>query len=111
MIGMSATSGRRLETLDHLRQSIRDILTTPIGSRVMLREYGSLLFALIDAPMDKATVLDIIQATAGAIGRWEPRVRVERVEVSDMVPGQIELNIDLRYLQTGQPIRMEGIVV
>jgi hypothetical protein len=111
MIGMSATTGLALGTLDHLRQSIRDILATPIGSRVMLREYGSLLFALVDAPLDRVTVLDIIQATAGAIGRWEPRVRVERVEVSAATPGHIELALDLRYLQTGQPVRLEGIVV
>lgn len=111
MIGMSATTGLGLITLDHLRQSIRDILTTPIGTRVMLREYGSMIFSLTDAPMDRVTVLDIIQATAAAIGRWEPRVRVERVEVSAASPGQIELSLDLRFLQTGEPVRLEGIVV
>ena len=111
MIGMSASTGRSLETLAHLRQSIADILTTPIGSRVMLREYGSALYALVDAPMDAVTVLDIIQATAGAIGRWEPRVGVERVEVSAAEPGSITLDLDLRYLDTGQPVRLEGIVV
>jgi len=111
VIGMSATTGRGLTTIEHLRQSIRDILTTPIGSRVMLREYGSLLPYLVDAPMDKATVIDIIQATAGAIARWEPRVRVERVDVADATPGHIEIAIDLRYIETGQSVRMEGIIV
>lgn len=39
MNGISATTGRPLSGIDHLRQSIRDILTTPIGSRVMRRLY------------------------------------------------------------------------
>ena len=47
---MSRTTGQRLEPLAHLRQSIGDILSTPIGSRVMRREYGSLVPALIDKP-------------------------------------------------------------
>lgn len=31
MSGMNLTTGRAVADLDHLRQSIRDILTTPIG--------------------------------------------------------------------------------
>ena len=32
MNGMDATTGRRLSGIDHLRQSIRDILTKSLGS-------------------------------------------------------------------------------
>lgn len=108
MTGMSATTGRRLDDATHIRQSVRDILHTPIGTRVMRREYGSLLFALVDAPMDRVTVLDIIQATAGAIGRWEPRVAVQRVAVEEAQPGRVTINLDLLVRATGAPIRMLG---
>jgi len=111
MIGMHTLTGLPMATMDHVRQSIEDILSTPIGSRVMRREYGSWLYALVDAPMDAVTVLDIIQASAGAIGRWEPRVSVSRVEVTDASPGAIELAVDLIYLVNGTPIRLEGIVL
>lgn len=111
MIGMSTTTGRAIGTLDHIRQSIGDILSTPIGTRVMRREYGSLLPYLVDAPMDKATVIDIIQASAGAIARWEPRVRVDRIEIEEAEPGQITLAIDLEVLVTGVVARMEGLSV
>lgn len=111
MTGMSATTGRGLTTLEHLRQSIHDILITPIGSRVMRREYGSLLFALVDAPLDRVVVLDLIQATAAAIGRWEPRVRVETVQVQSAGEGQIELTVDVRYLLDGTRVRLEGMLV
>ena len=47
MIGMARTSGAILTGDAHLAQSVADILTTPIGSRVMRREYGSLLFELV----------------------------------------------------------------
>ena len=50
-MGMNVLNGRSLTGLDHLKQSIADILNTPIGSRVMRRDYGSKLFSLIDAPL------------------------------------------------------------
>lgn len=109
--GMSAQTGLAIDVLTHLRQSITDILSTPIGTRVMRREYGSALFALVDAPLDGVTVLDIIQATAGAIGRWEPRVRVERVQVQSAQPGVIVLDLELRYLLDGSLVTLEGVRV
>jgi len=111
MIGMSTTTGRAIGTLEHIRQSIGDILSTPIGTRIMRREYGSLLPYLVDAPMDKGTVIDIIQASAGAIARWEPRVRVDRIEIEEAAPGQIALAIDMEVLATGVVARMEGLAV
>ncbi|WP_296699773.1 GPW/gp25 family protein [Thiocapsa sp. UBA6158] len=108
---MSATTGRRLDVLSHLRQSITDILSTPLGSRVMRREYGSLLPDLVDAPLDGVTVLDIIQATAGAIGRWEPRVSVQRVAVRALDAGSVEMDLDLMWRADGGALRLEGLLI
>ena len=108
---MSRDTGRTLDVMSHIRQSIQDILTTPLGTRVMRREYGSLLFALTDAPMDRVTVLDIIQASVSAIRRWESRVAVDRIQVTDVTEGHITLALDIRYLPDGAPARLEGIVV
>ena len=36
-LGMSRHSGMAIEDLDHIRQSVSDILQTPVGSRVMRR--------------------------------------------------------------------------
>ena len=49
-IGMSRTDGRSLTDEEHISQSLSDILRTPVGSRVMRREYGSLLPDMIDQP-------------------------------------------------------------
>ena len=111
MYGISATNGRGLGGIDHLRQSIRDILTTPIGSRVMRRSYGSRLFELIDAPYSAATRLAIIAATAEALMTWEPRIEVESVVLRSYTPGHIAIDLTGRYLPEGREITLEGIEV
>jgi phage baseplate assembly protein W len=71
--GFNRETGEVLRDFDHVRQSIGVILTTPIGSRVMRREFGSELFDLIDRPMTDRVILAIYAAAVMAIARWEPR--------------------------------------
>ena len=92
---MDGTTGRRLTGLDHLRQSIRDILTTPVGSRVMRRDYGSELFQLIDQPGHKANLLRLYAATIEALLRWEPRIKPSRVQMESIdEQGRVTLALD-----------------
>ncbi len=111
MAGMSATTGRTLRGYDHLRQSVRDILTTRIGTRVMRRDYGSRLPDLVDAPLNAEGRLDLYVATAEALARWEPRLDLDRVTSSADVDGRVELTIVARYLPEGREITLEGIEV
>lgn len=112
MIGIDNSNGRSLAGIDHLKQSIRDILLTPIGTRVMRRDYGSRLFELIDAPMNGQTIIDIIAATAEALDRWEPRIVLERVVLDDGVAsGRIALTLFGKYRPDGQPIKLDGIIL
>ena len=95
MIGVSGSTGRELGGIDHLRQSIADILTTPLGSRVMRRDYGSLLPELIDQPFNDATRLRLFGATALALMRWEPRIRLIRVQLfQGVAAGSYTLDLD-----------------
>ncbi len=99
MSGMHRRGGRVVDGLDHLRQSIVDILTTPIGSRVARRTYGSLLPELIDHPDNPATQVRLFAATAGALMRWEPRLRVSRVSLEHgPQPGQALLDLTGIYI-------------
>ena len=93
----------------HLRQSIRDILTTPIGSRVMRREYGSKIYRLIDAPMNRSTLLAIYAATADAIHKWEPRLRLSKMRIVSAAPGTIEIDLTGEYLPDGRVITLDGV--
>lgn len=94
--GMSRTTGKPLTGNDHLAQSIGDILTTPIGSRVMRRDYGSMLFDLIDQPLNPFTRLLVFASAALALRRWEPRLRLKRLQlaVTGDAAGQATLLID-----------------
>lgn len=111
MNGTSATTGKPLSGIDHLRQSIQDILTTPIGSRVMRRDYGSRLYQLVDAPMNRSTLLDIYAATAEALARWEPRFRLQKVVAASAAPGHITLDMTGEYLPDGRVITLDGVEV
>ena len=111
MRGTDATTGKALDGLDHLRQSIRDILCTPVGSRVMRREYGSELFQLVDAPLNRRTIGKLYAATVVALMRWEPRIRVRRVTAAQPSPGRVELSLEGVYAPTGQPVLVDGILI
>lgn len=111
MDGINASTGKRLGGLEHLRQSIRDILTTPIGSRVMRRDYGSRLFQLIDAPMNRTTLLDVYAAVAEALDAWEPRFRLEQVQAVSAEPGVLVLDLKGTYLPDGNEIKLDGIII
>ena len=110
-MGMNAQSGRPLAGIAHLRQSIRDILTTPIGTRVMRRDYGSHLFRLVDAPMRPGLDVQLYAAAAEALRRWEPRLRLSRVQVTATAVAHATLSLEGVYLPTGQAVRLGGIEV
>ncbi|WHA40919.1 GPW/gp25 family protein [Agrobacterium larrymoorei] len=74
--GVNAVTGAPLSDWDHTQQSIRKILMTPIGSRVMRRDFGSELPDLIDAKMTPRNILKLYSAAATAIQTWEPRFRM-----------------------------------
>ncbi|NTF92587.1 GPW/gp25 family protein [Rhizobium rhizogenes] len=100
--GVSATSGKPLSNWGHVEQSIRKILTTPKGSRVMRRTFGSDLLDLIDAKMTRRTILAVYAAAATAILEWEPRYRMSasRVTRAD-ADGSITLEIFGTYYPRG----------
>lgn len=103
MSGMNKHTGRLIESdRDHLMQSIEDILTTPKGSRVMNREYGSDLFLLVDAPV--ANKVDIYAAVAEALDRFEPRFDLKEVSLDGNSEGVVEIVIRGEYLPSQEMI-------
>ena len=111
MNGMNSKTGKTLSGIDHLKQSVVDILTTPKGSRVMRRSYGSNLFSLIDNPTNSESIADIVAESADALKRWENRLSVTNITVTSAAPGRITLNIKGKYKPNGESIVLEGIEV
>lgn len=104
MRGTSVATGKAIEGVDHLTQSISDILTTPLGSRVMRRDYGSLLPRLIDQPFNGPTQILLFAAIAGALMRWEPRLQLSRVSLAlGDAPGAVVITLEGTRTDTPQP--------
>jgi len=102
MTGMDAATGKPLSGEDHLRQSIADILSTPIGSRVARRDYGSLLPELVDQPMNPLGRMRLVAATALAIARWEPRIRVTALSLQQVGRAAFSILIEGRRTDVAQ---------
>jgi len=113
MTGMDRDTGEPLGGVAHLRQSIADILTTPVGSRVLRREYGARLYDLVDRPMNEETRVLIVSAAAQALDRWEPRLRSVRITVTaaESQHGKLELTVAGYYRHNGEEILLDGIVI
>lgn len=79
--GMESSSGATVADMEHIRQSIGKILTTPVGTRVMRRAFGSMLPELLDHPMTERTAVQLYAATATALQLHEPRFRLTRARL------------------------------
>jgi len=98
MIGLDRRTGQPLAGQAHLRQSIEDILSTPLGSRRMRPDYGSQLRRFVDLPVNEGWKSAVQAEVARALQRWEPRLKLERVRVTAVVGGQVTLQLSGEYL-------------
>lgn len=98
---ISRHDGQVMSHIDQIRQSITDILTTPIGSRVMRRDYGSLLPELIDRPIDDVLILQCYSAIYSAILSWENRVIIEAINISQVRQGTLEVRLYAHLSELG----------
>lgn len=98
MIGVDRRTGRPVSGLAHLRQSVEDILGTAVGSRRMRPEYGCHLRRYVDLPVNEGWKSAVQAEVARALGRWEPRLKLERVRVLALVDGQVTLQLAGQYL-------------
>lgn len=113
---MNRRNGSTLTAREHIAQSVEDILTTRLGTRIARREYGSLLPELIDQPLNQATCLRLYAATAMALIRWEPRINLTQVQLNipDM-GGRAELEMTAVLVDTNEefnvriPLQQGGI--
>ncbi|MDR1350899.1 MAG: GPW/gp25 family protein [Zoogloeaceae bacterium] len=102
---MNAQTGTPLALLAHLRQSIGKILTTPVGARVMRRDFGSILPDLVDAPLNARTRLQVIAATATAILKWEPRLKPAKIDL-ETDGARLVLTLTALLKSTGESVQL-----
>lgn len=105
---MNRITGGAITELDHIKQSIGDILGTRIGTRLARREYGSQVPDLIDQPFHGATTLRIYAATAMALMRWEPRIRLTRVQLQRGAEASAgALDLEATRVDTNEAINLQ----
>ncbi|MGY1776793.1 GPW/gp25 family protein [Geodermatophilus sp. SYSU D00804] len=85
-----------------VRESIRIILTTEPGERVMLPGFGAGLRAVLFEPNVPATHRLIEERVLHALRRWEPRIAVEAVVVGrhPRDPGRATVAVSYRLVAT-----------
>lgn len=108
---MNINTGKDISQINHLKQSVSNILTTPIGSRVMRRDYGSRLFEKIDRPINGELIAEIYSDIVEALFIWEPRFELDQVAVQSIDKGKITIELTGSYLNNGEKITLENIQI
>ncbi|MFA5248714.1 MAG: phage baseplate protein [Patescibacteria group bacterium] len=117
MRGTNSNTGAEIEGLAWIRQAITDILTTPIGTRVGRRDYGSRLFALTDSTLNQEGLLALYTATIEALNKWlvdqsgNRLMRIDRVLATVSATGKTVIEIVGTLLSDGTTALIGGIAV
>lgn len=91
--GIGLVSGDRV-----VERSILNILSTAKGERRMRPHFGCGIHDLVFAPNDPTTVGLIESQVLEALGWWEPRIRVEGIDVEPDIDDDGLLLITIRYI-------------
>ncbi len=78
--------------------SIKMILGTALGERVMRPEFGCAIWDLLFAPVNANTMGLMAQSVRDALGRWEPRVELEQVTPIPESEDPARIRIEITYV-------------
>lgn len=82
-------------------QSIRQIIGTILGSRVMRRDFGSRIHDIPFEPADESTVVLVRHFIIEAVTRWEKRVRLTSLSVQfNPTISQLQISLTFRIKAT-----------
>ena len=98
-MGVDHTGALRMsEGPADLDRSIRVVIATAPGERVMRPEFGCRVWELLFEPVTANLVGQMAQAVRDALAQWEPRVTVEDVEVRPDDDDHALVHIVVRYV-------------
>lgn len=104
-VGRGVRSLTTSDGLEKIQSSIKAILTTRPGERVMQPEFGSRLPDLVFEPDEGVTRQLLAFYTADALSRWERRIRVLAVNFtsdSETRSNYVGISIEFEVLATHQ---------
>lgn len=85
----------KMKYLVDIENSIKDILQTPLGSRVMLPEYGSRLYELIDKKIDDEFRANLSWYVIEAVEKWEKRIKIDEVKLISLDGHKLKIKLVL----------------
>ena len=93
---------------DDIRESLRILLSTSPGERVMQPAYGCELRSLIFENMSESTITEIKDVIERAVLFFEPRISLHSVEVdtTDIYEGLIKIKLDYTIRTTNSRSNM-----
>jgi phage baseplate assembly protein W len=83
---------------DDVEQAIQIILQTSRAERVMMQEFGAGLRDFVFEPNSEATRARLEESVRKALVDWEPRIDLERVEVTESEDGPNIVLIHVDYV-------------
>lgn len=92
---------------DVIKSSIFMILSTNIGERVCVPEFGSRILRLVFEPNDIVTRNLLRQIVVDDVTRWEPRVTVRDVRVAS---SDHEIKVYVEYIINGTQVGDSAIL-
>lgn len=108
---MSIYTGKAIGEHEALTQRIVRILSTPLGSRVFNRTFGSNLFLLVDRPVNDAFFMDAYAATSDALNRCELLFRLKQTTLTQVGDAEFDIFMEGDSLIDGQAIQIGGMML
>lgn len=98
----SARSVAMTEAEEDIYRSLEILVTTGLGERVMLPEYGCNMEDMMFEPMDTATQTLLFDRVKTAILYYEPRIAVENISLQTerLTEGVILIEVEYRVRAT-----------
>lgn len=104
---LNRTTGKQMSETPHIKQSIVDIVTTLIGTRVMRRFYGTIIPGVIDKPMNEILIMQMQSSIFMALDQYEHRIKIASVYITEpTLEGTFTLNIEGSMKQNNNPFSM-----
>ena len=106
--------GARISGLAYLKQRIKDVIETPLGSLVGARDFGSEFYQLLDRKLDNKFYMSAYIKLAAAINNPANGLddfKLENMNIQIVGERQFEISIYGQLLNNGEPITLDNIVI
>lgn len=82
---------------EDIKSSLHVLLTTKLGERVMLPDFGCNLEELLFESLDRTLITYVVELIKTAILYHEPRIDVLKIDISETEPIEGKLMIEIAY--------------